>query len=547
MSITSKLFSFFQSFGSKGNRFIIQTALFFLLIQNVAFWKKLFELHPIQSFHDALFTLSIVCFLLCALTVVFGVFCWKFTTKVFISFCLLASAATNYYALRYGIYMDKTMIANVMQTTPAEARDLITWRYVLWMFVFGILPCIWIWRTNLRSGDIWWRYILKRLGLIVAALAILLATGLPFYKDYASLVRNHREIVKLITPSNYFTGLISYTKQQIAKNRKLELIAQDAKLVNTTGKKNLVIMVVGETSRAQNFSLNGYARETNPQLKQHQHLINFEHVSSCGTATAVSVPCMFSKMNRSNFSSSTASAQENILDILQKVGIYTYWRENDSGCKGVCDRIPHQDLSLVLNQPRADEGLFFDDLLLTKLDEQVRENQNTMLVLHSNGSHGPAYYQRYRHDLKGLFSPSCDTKEIESCDQQALINAYDNTIIGIDDMLNKTIQFLKRYENRYNIVLLYVSDHGESLGEDGLYLHGAPYMIAPKEQTHIPMIFWANEGFYQDNHINMTCLREQARTQEFSHDNIFHSLLGLWNIQTKEYQADLDVFHQCRQ
>lgn len=252
-------------------------------------------------------------------------------------------------------------------------------------------------------------------------------------------------------------------------------------------------------------------------------------------------------MNRSNFSSSTASAQENILDILQKVGIYTYWRENDSGCKGVCDRIPHQDLDVVLNQPRADEGLFFDDLLLTKLDEQVKENQNTMLVLHSNGSHGPAYYQRYRHDLKGLFSPSCDTKEIESCDQQALINAYDNTIIGIDDMLNKTIQFLKRYEDRYNIVLLYVSDHGESLGENGLYLHGVPYMIAPKEQTHIPMIFWANEGFYQDNHINMTCLREQARTQEFSHDNIFHSLLGLWNIQTKEYQADWDVFHQCRQ
>lgn len=551
MNSTKPSFSFknFLSFRTNSHIFIIIAALFFTFFQNIAFWKKTFELLPVNSVHDALFLASIFCFLVCALIIIFGVLCWRFTTKVILTFFLLASAATNYYALTYGIYMDRTMIANIFQTTIHEASGLITPRYILWMVIFGIIPTLLLWRTKITSPNKWWKAIFMRLVLILVAAAVLLATGLPFYKNYASFARNNREVIKLLTPSSYVVGLISYSKRLIAKNRPIEPIGLDAKISGASPKKTLFIFVVGETSRAQNFSLNGYARETNPNLKKYPDLINFKNVSSCGTATAVSVPCMFSPMGRDDYSASRAEFQENALDIIHRMGIYTYWRDNDSGCKGVCDRIANEGIERVVPETpeNANDGLFYDDLLLTDLDKHIStQSGNVMILLHTAGSHGPTYYQRYRHNLPNLFQPSCDTKQIEQCDQQHLINVYDNTILGIDDMLNKTIQLLKGYEDKYDVAMLYLSDHGESLGENGIYLHGTPYAFAPKEQTHVPMIFWANPDFYVHNRINLACLKQKAQSESFSHDNVFHTLMGFWHIQTKELDPKLDIFSSCR-
>lgn len=530
-------------------QFILIMALFFVCVQNIAFWKKTLELLPTHSFYDIIFITSIFCFIFFALVIIFGLLCWRFTTKIILTLFILASAATNYYALTYGIYMDKTMIANILQTTPHEAAGLITNRFIMWMVVVGVLPVILLWRTRIHSSSGWWRRLLNRLSLILVAICLLLLSGLPFYKNYASFVRNHREVIKLLTPSSYIVGIISYGKQLLARNHPLVPIGLDAHFSPLSPKKTLFIFVVGETSRAQNFSLNGYTRETNPKLKQYPDLVNFRHVASCGTATAVSVPCMFSEMTRNNYSGSQAEFQENVLDIIQRVGIHTYWRDNDSGCKGVCNRIQHEDVDhyLPATTENSADGLFYDDLLLKDLDKHIDpQTGNMMIVLHTVGSHGPTYYQRYRHDMPNLFTPSCDTKQIEQCDRQHLVNTYDNTILGIDDMLDKTIRFLKKYENEYDVAMLYLSDHGESLGEDGIYLHGIPYVLAPEEQTHVPMIFWANASFYSHRHIDLACLQKHARDENFSQDNIFHTLLGAWNITTQEYQPQLDIFHLCK-
>lgn len=550
MNSYKDFFAKLPSFQINNQVFIIISALFFTIFQNTAFWRKAYELQSISSFHDALFFASLFFFIFCALIIIFGCLCWKFTSKVFLTFFLLTSATTNYYALTYGVYMDKTMVANVLQTTPQEASGLITGKYILWLCIFGILPTFLLWRTKLLPSSKWWKTIVIRLALMVLAIALLLATGLPFYKNYASFIRNNREVVKLLTPSNYIVGLIGYSKQLIAKNKPIEPIGLDAKVVGAPMKPSLLIFVVGETSRAQNFALNGYQRETNPNLRKYADLVNFTQASSCGTATAVSVPCMFSHMTREEYSASRAEFQENVLDIIQRVGIQTYWRDNDSGCKGVCNRIPNQEVAQYLSatSENSNDGLFYDDLLLADLNKHIdTQTGNKMIVLHTAGSHGPTYYQRYRHNLAGLFTPDCDTKQIEQCDHQQLVNAYDNTILAIDDMLNKTIQFLQGYEDKYNVAMLYLSDHGESLGENGIYLHGTPYVVAPKEQTHIPMIFWANAGFYRDNQINLTCMQKKAQSEAVSQDNVFHTLLSFWHIQTKELNPKLDLFSGCRE
>lgn len=538
----------FNKFNMSNNTCIVLAAICFALFQNLAFWGKLTNLVNLKTVHGVLLFVSIFVFLFSVISFVFSLLCWKNTTKFILIFCLLSSAATNYYALTYGIYMDKVMIANLVQTTAFEAGDLITVKFIMWMLVFGIFPSILVWKIKIKPYASWWKSLLHKAILMMISIVLLLAAALPMYKDYASIGRNNKDLVKLITPHNYLNGLFSYTKQLTGKIQPLQPIGLDAKIVKPSPKKNIFIMVLGETSRAQNFSLNGYERETNPHLKQYNDLINFEHVSSCGTATAISVPCLYSNMARHEYSARKAEYQENVLDIIQRTGIHVYWRENDAGCKGVCNRVPTNNvIDYIKKEQGLSEGLFYDDLLLKDLDQYIeKQTGNIMIVLHTNGSHGPEYYQRYRPELENKFTPSCDTKSIESCDEKSLINVYDNTILHVDAMLDDTIKILKKYGETHDVAMLYVSDHGESLGENGFYLHSAPYSIAPKEQTHVPMIFWANSSFYEHRNIDLACMQATAKKNDFSHDNIFHTLLKVWDIQTTEYQSGLNMFESCQ-
>ncbi len=528
---------------------IIAFAVFFVIFQNIAFWHKLIQLVNFDSLQPYLLMVSVFIFLSCFFILIFSLLFFRYTTKPVLFFCFLASAASNYYALTYNIYMDKVMIANVLQTTTAEAGSMVTPRFVIWMLVFGVLPCALLWFVKIQPASKWYKGLFKRIALMVLALVVLLAAALPFYKDYAAIGRNNKDMVKLITPNSYLNGIYGYVKQLTGKAHPLKAIGTDAVLAPMQSpKKTIFVMVLGETSRAENFSLNGYTRETNPKLKQiGGNLLNFEKVTSCGTATAISVPCMFSSMPRQDYSASRAEYQENVMDIIQRAGYPVLWRENDSGCKGVCKRIPTQNVKDYDNSKPLSEDLYYDDLLLGKLDQYIeKKHDNKVIVLHTNGSHGPAYYERYRPEMKGLFKPTCDTASIENCSTEALVNTYDNTILHVDDTLNQTIELLKKYEADYDVAMLYMSDHGESLGEGGFYLHSAPYALAPDAQTQIPMVFWANDSFYQNRNIDLSCMQQAAKQNEFSHDYLFHTLLGLLNIQTQEYDVKLNAFSACQ-
>jgi lipid A ethanolaminephosphotransferase len=296
-----------------------------------------------------------------------------------------------------------------------------------------------------------------------------------------------------------------------------------------------------------NFSLNGYHRETNPRLSAQRGLINFSDVSSCGTVTAVSVPCVFSSLGRKNYSDGKAKSQQGLLDVLSHADFDVVWRDNNSGCKDTCNRVRYEDLA----QPGAGNALCnqeecYDERLLERLPQIIRESQRDLvLVLHQKGSHGPAYWKRYPGEF-AKWTPVCETSDFEKCANEDIVAAYDNTILYTDYVLSKTIDILRQAgaDSGVDTAFMYFSDHGESLGENNMYLHGAPYLISPIEQRHVPLMLWLSDSYLARFHIDATCLAARSK-QTFSHDNVFHSVLGMLNISTAVYNPALDIFQAC--
>jgi lipid A ethanolaminephosphotransferase len=244
---------------------------------------------------------------------------------------------------------------------------------------------------------------------------------------------------------------------------------------------------------------------------------------------------MFSALGRDAYGARDHD-QENLLDLVQRAGMAVLWIDNQAGCKGLCDRVPHVDTCT------GDDCL--DETMLSGLDARIAalpegaRARGVLLVLHQMGSHGPAYFKRSPPDRKP-FLPECTTNVLQQCDRAALINGYDNSIAYTDHVLAQTIAWLQRQRSQYETTLLYVSDHGESLGENNLYLHGLPYAVAPVEQKHVPMILWPADG------PNAGCLRERLAVP-LSHDNLFHTALGVLGIAAREYRAGLDALEPCR-
>lgn len=460
----------------------------------------------------------------------------------------LVGAAAQYFIMTYGIVIDRSMIANIIDTTPAESYALMTPQMLLTLGFSGVLAALIACWIKIKPATSRLRSVLFRgANILVSVLLILLVAAL-FYKDYASLFRNNKELVKSLSPSNSIVASWSWYSHQRLANLPLVRIGEDAHrnpLMQNEKRKNLTILIVGETSRAENFSLNGYPRETNPRLAK-DNVVYFPNTASCGTATAVSVPCMFSDMPREHYKEELAQHQEGVLDIIQRAGINVLWNDNDGGCKGACDRVPHQNVT-ALNLPgQCINGECYDEVLFHGLEEYINNLQGDgVIVLHTIGSHGPTYYNRYPPQFR-KFTPTCDTNEIQTCSKEQLVNTYDNTLVYVDYIVDKAINLLKEHQDKFTTSLVYLSDHGESLGENGIYLHGLPYAIAPDSQKQVPMLLWLSEDYQKRYQVDQNCLQKQAQTQHYSQDNLFSTLLGLTGVETKYYQAADDILQTCR-
>lgn len=528
----------------KSGHLILIATLYFGFVMNMSLWRFFLIYVQIIDFRTGVFALSLVFFVLIPLYLIFCLTVIPYLAKPLLIILLVISSSTNCLMFHYGVLIDLEMIRNTFETNMREALDFFTCTWLVWVFFTGLLPALWVGFVKIEYAPL--KTELKNRGIgVLLSLAVTGFFAAVCYKEYASFLRNRRDIRKVINTSNYTYYTFRYFQRKAEARRPFLILDKNAHTRPSDKKEpSVFVLVLGEAARAKNFSLYGYGRETNPELKK-RDIIRFADVTSCGTSTAVSVPCMFSPLTRDEFDADDARYMENLLDILQKSGIDIIWLENDDGCKGVCLRAPTESM-VRNNNPKYCNGKYcIDDVLLDGLADRIKNiKKDTLIVLHTMGSHGPSYFARYPDRFK-VFGPTCDTPEIQRCSQENVVNTYDNTILYTDHVISTVIDTLKKFPE-LNASMLYVSDHGESLGENNIYLHGFPYQISPIEQRQIPMFLWMSEKMKKQDGLDEECLREEAATKPRTHDNFFHSVLSLFNIETSLYKEELDIFKACR-
>ncbi|RFC66902.1 MULTISPECIES: phosphoethanolamine transferase [Mesorhizobium] len=518
-------------------------ASYILLLLNISFWRKALAYFDDDWMHLA--ELGLILLLLHF--VVLLAFSSRWLTKPVFIFFIMAGAAASYFVDAYGVVIDRDMLLNAVVTTSTEAGHLITPALLKHIALFGVLPSLFVAWVDVKHLPLR-KKLQRNTALILVSLLVAVAVfGLQF-STFASMWREQRVgMMSNLVPATPLIGAISLGVRQFREvGIKAEPYGTDAHLgsvISASPKKVLTVIVVGETARAMNFSLNGYPRETNPEL-QALNALNFTNVTSCGTATAVSLPCMFSHFGRAQYSNIRGRGSENLMDVLTHAGLRTEWWENNTGPKNVADRIPVVEFYHKTDPAYCAQGECRDDILVDYLRDHISSfADNSVLVLHTGGSHGPAYYLRYPQSFE-KFTPACHTAQLSDCTTDEIVNAYDNTILFTDHVLAGVIDVLKQQDGLAT-AMIYMSDHGESLGENGIYLHGAPYFIAPKEQTSIPMIAWFSDSYKDAMRLDENCIRNEA-SKPFSHDNLFSTVLGMMDVNTSVYRPEQDAFAACR-
>ncbi|MCY1395131.1 Phosphoethanolamine transferase EptA [compost metagenome] len=522
-------------------------SVFLLFGFNVVLWQHLFDITSGDS-QGIVMRVAFGLLIVCIFNIVLTLLAFKWVFKPVLILLLMVSAGVAYFMGQYRVLIDAGMFRNFAETNATEVRDLLSWKLALYIVFLGIVPSIVVWKTPIGFRR-WYRELLVKVGAVVVSVGVIGGVALANYQGLASLFRNHHELRLMVVPSNYIGASFGYLREQVASAQQpFVKIAEDAQKGDAwlgRSRKSLTVLVVGESARAQNFGVLGYGRNTTPELSKQKGLIAFTDVRSCGTETAVSVPCMFSDVGRKDYVASKAKNQEGLLDVLKRAGLNVIWRDNQSGCKGTCDRVTIQDVSNLKDPVLCANNECRDEILLQGLQNFIDTlQQDTVLVLHQMGSHGPEYFKRYPAEFE-KFTPVCKSNALNKCSQESIVNAYDNTILYTDHVLSSLIDILRKNQTHVDTAMLYLSDHGESLGEYNLFLHGTPYMMAPDQQKHVAMLAWFSDPYQRSFAVNTQCLNSQ-RGMPLSQDNLFHSMIGLLEVDTQTYNSQLDLFANCR-
>jgi len=519
-------------------KLIVLISVFLILSANMTFFSHVLDVYPL-NLSNALFLLSLCVVFSAATIFLLSLLCYKYTIKPVLILVLLISSAAAYFMDSYNTIIDDSMIQNIMHTDMAESLDLFSFKLVFYVVFIGLIPSFFVYKSNI-SFESFGRSAVSRLKFILITLLTIAGFILIFSDYYASFFREHKPLRYYSNPSFYMYSAVKHLRSSV-KSEVMEMkqIGLDAKIVAQGERRKLIIFVVGETARADRFSLNGYERETNPLLKA-QELVNFPDFWSCGTSTAISVPCMFSVYGAGDYDKEKVKKTENVLDVLKRAGVDVLWLDNNSSSKGVAERVEHEsfkspELNDVCDTECRDVGMLSG--VQSYIDKKAENN--IFIILHQMGNHGPAYYKRYPADFE-VFKPVCKTNQLETCSTEEINNAYDNAILYTDYFLSRTIELLNKNSAKYDAALFYVSDHGESLGENNLYLHGLPNFIAPDTQRHVSAFLWFDKSY---SGIDADELLKK-KDLKYSHDNVFHTILGLFNVNTSVYDNKLDIVYK---
>ena len=522
----------------KSTLMVIGSALFITVFANLTMFLKAHEWltgsnsNQIHFFTLVAYQFLILTFLLSILTA------HKWNRLVICIFFLLASFSA-YFADTYGVIIDRDMLVNASQTNLSEASGLLSWKFAIYLLVLFLIPSAIIYKLPFHRATFTKTFVTHSL----VATFSLASIGVLFFSTSAFSASFFREQKQIRVYSNPLNALYaSYqvvNKGYLTPAKEFVKIGEDATINRAAPARELIILVVGETARADRFALNGYNKNTNPLLSK-EAVISFSNASSCGTSTAISVPCMFSLDGKERFDLSNFKNTENVLDVAARAGVNILWRDNNSSSKGVADRLTYEDFSTSKNNSICDPECR-DVGMLKGLDEYINKQKtgDILIVLHQMGSHGPSYHERVPENFQ-KFQPTCTTNQLDKCSTEQISNSYDNTILYTDYFLSEVINLLKKYDDNFETSMLYVSDHGESLGEYGMYLHGMPYSMAPKGVTNIPIIMWLGKHMISSQKIDMSAFNKH-RDKSISHDNLSHTLMGMFEIKTSVYKKELDL------
>lgn len=531
-------------------QFTLLISLILVLFYNFTFFRNIFAVYPMNT-HNVFFLISLFINLFFATNLVLSVILLfvnslpklvrlKGIYKRFFLVIFFLSMMGAYVMDSYRVVIDDTMFLNIFKTDAKESLDLMTPKLLVYFILLCLLPAFLIYKIKVEEMLLK-NELFSRFRSITASIIIIFVMVLSFSKFYASFFREQKSLRYYANPTYWMYSFGKFSSSFFKDpSRALEVLGKNSIIPVKDIDRELIILVVGETARRDKFSLNGNTHETNPLLKK-ERVISFTNATSCGTSTAISVPCMFSHFGRKNFSVDNANSTENLLDVLSHTkDVNVLWRDNNSDSKGVAVRAKSEDYkssppNTICDPECRDEGM------LVGLQEHIDKvaQKDIFIVLHQMGNHGPAYYKRYPKQFE-VFKPVCQTSELEECTNEEIVNAYDNAILYTDYFLSKVITLLKNNSENFNTAMLYVSDHGESLGENGIYLHGLPYMMAPKEQKDIAMIMWFGGNMEKEtDYVKL----KKIMNEPFSHDNVFHTILGMMEIESSAYNPQMDILH----
>jgi len=523
---------------------VIAVALYLNILFNRSFWQRAME-----YFHDDYGLLALIFIIIsCLFIALIASLSLNFIIKPWAILLIFASSVAGWFTDQFGTIIDRHMLINVMETTPSEASHLLTANFILYLTFTALLPSLIIVWLRLEYRPIFsciWRNGVT----ILLCLTLAFSLSVVISRTLMSTLREHNDLIRILNPVAPMTSVVKYIiREHLEAKPEFQTIGIDAKINHLSGNKirpRVIIMVIGEAARAENFAFQGYERQTNPQLAK-RNILYFGNFASCGTSTAQSVPCMFSHLTKDEFDRRKALFMSSLPDILAQAGIEVEWWENNSDSKGVANRIRQ-----VIFYGRDDSqfclgGECLDGIMLDPLDEWLdKVTGDAVLFVHQMGSHGPAYFKRYTDKFR-QFSPDCRGVEFSQCSIEEVRNAYDNSLLYTDDFLSQIIDKLASRSSMIESGLIYMSDHGQSLGENGLYLHGMPYALAPSQQTHIPFLTWLSPELTQSLNLDLICLAKDRMMRSLSHDHLFPSLLGVMEVATNLKQAEFDIFTPCR-
>ena len=525
----------------------LTVSLAWAVLYNLQFWHQAVAAmwHPTPR--AALFLVSLFVVVVCLQGLLLALVPTRLGLRVAASVLFLVAALGSYFASAYGAVMNPDMMRNVIETDPAEVAGLVNFDLLTHVAMLGVVPALLVWRIELPAST--WRLRLRqRMVFIGSALALCAVALFACSANYAVFFREYKPVRYALSPAAPVVSLAGLLSAHERRDPRTPLIdvAGDVQRTAAPARKPLVMfLVVGETARAANFQLGGYAQATNPRLRTLADVVYFDHATSCGTSTAVSVPCMFSHLPREHFDLNQADRYTNLLDTLMKADFDVEWRDNNAGCKAVCARVVKVTYPGEADSVHCPNSYCYDEVMLTDLGARLAAMQNdSVVIFHAIGSHGPAYAERYPPQFE-VFKPACRSNELQRCSGQEIVNAYDNSIAYTDYVLFRQIELLQANADHLDSVLIYASDHGESLGEQGIYLHGMPYSFAPRVQKEVPMLFWASRGYVERTGLSMGCVRAKSH-DAVSHDNLYHTVLGALAVRDAVYDPALDVLARCR-